>query len=88
MSVTTLIPHEHNFPFNFIAEESCFGHNSHTAVSATSNLMGDTELSKVCCHYCRMLHLPKELVLPTSTAKVLEVNLEILKRRHCKVGFR
>lgn len=81
MFVTTLIPHEYDFPFNFIAEESCFGRSSHIAVSATSNLVGSTELSKVCCHYCSVLYLPKELVLPTSTAEVLEVNLEILKKK-------
>lgn len=46
--------------------------------------MPSTELSKTCWRYCRILYLPEELTLPISTAEVLEVNLEILKKKDIK----
>lgn len=46
--------------------------------------MPSMELSKVCWRYCRIVYLPEELTLPISTAEILEVNLEILKKKDVK----
>lgn len=43
--------------------------------------MGSTELSKLCWHYCRILYLPKELILSTNTVEVLQGNLKILEKK-------